>query len=164
MSLHPFFLYAGMHVTKDIPAIIAEARKRHPAIEMVDSAPLGVHEGLARIALERIGATAMHVAGRIERQSFEIIAGEVDLSDLPAGQRPIVQRVIHATADFDFKDSLLFHPDAVKTGIEAIKGGRDILTDVEMVRTGINKRLLSEWGGNVLCGLAADFPTGRRKT
>ncbi len=158
--LHPFFLYAGMHVTKDIPAIIAEARKRHPAIEMIYSAPLGVHEGLARIALERIGATAMPVAGRIERQSFEIIAGEVDLSNLPAGQRPIVQRVIHATADFDFKDSLLFHPDAIKTGIEAIKGGRDILTDVEMVRTGINKRLLSEWGGNVLCGLAADLSDG----
>ena len=72
-----------------------------------------------------------------------------------------MQRVIHATADFDFKDSLLFHPDAIKTGIEAIKGGRDILTDVEMVRTGINKRLLSEWGGNVLCGLAGPIcPTG----
>ena len=128
---------------------------------MIYSAPLGVHEGLARIALERIGAAAMPVAGRIERQSFEIIAGEVDLSNLPAEQRPIVQRVIHATADFDFRDSLLFHPDAVKTGIEAIKGGRDILTDVEMVRTGINKRLLSEWGGNVLCGLAADLSDGQ---
>ena len=41
-----------MHVTKDIPAIIAEARNRHPAIEMIYSAPLGVHEGLARIALK----------------------------------------------------------------------------------------------------------------
>jgi precorrin-8X/cobalt-precorrin-8 methylmutase len=159
--VHPFFLYAGMHVTKDIPAIIDEARKRHPGVEIVYSAPLGVHEHLARVVLERIGAAASPAAGQIERQSFEIISGEVDLSDLPAEQRPIVQRVIHATADFDFKESLLFHPDAVKKGVEAIRDGGDILTDVEMVRTGINKRLLTKWGGTVLCGLSADPEDGQ---
>jgi precorrin-8X/cobalt-precorrin-8 methylmutase len=159
--VHPFFLCAGMHVTKDIPAVIAEACRRHPDVEIVYSEPLGVHEGLARIVVERIGAAASPVAGRIERQSFEIISGEVDLSDLPAQQRPIVQRVIHATADFEFKESLLFHPDAVKRGIEAIRGGADVLTDIEMVRTGINKRLLAKWGGKVLCGLSADPGDGQ---
>ena len=158
--MHPFFLYAGVHVTKDIPAIIDEARRRHPGVEMVYSAPLGVHEHLARVVLERIGAAASPAAtGRIERQSFEIISGEVDLSGLPAEERPIVQRVIHATADLEFKESLLFHPEAVRKGIEAIKGGGDVLTDVEMVRTGINKQRLARWGGKVLCGLSAD-PSG----
>jgi precorrin-8X/cobalt-precorrin-8 methylmutase len=160
--VHPFFLYAGMHVTKDIPALIAEARKRHPGVDIVYSAPLGVHEHLARVVLERIGSAAppAPAAGHIEQQSFEIISGEVDLSGLPAEQRPIVQRVIHATADFDFKDSLVFHPEAIKRGIDAIRGGCDMLTDVEMVRTGINKRLLSRWGGKVLCGLSADPSDG----
>ena len=66
---------------------------------------------------------------------------------LPAHVLPIVKRVIHATADFEYASNLLFHPDAVKTGIGAIRAGKDILTDVEMVRTGINKRLLARWGG-----------------
>ena len=156
--VHPFFLYAGMHVTKDIPAIIAEARKKHPRVELIYSQPLGVHEGLARIVLERIGASASPDPKEIERRSFETISGEVDLSGLPAEQRPIVQRVIHATADFEFKETLFFHPDAVRRGLEAIRGGCDILTDVEMVRAGINKRRLAKWGGTVLCGLPADGP------
>ncbi|MBC8412204.1 precorrin-8X methylmutase, partial [bacterium] len=65
--------------------------------------------------------------------------------------QPIVKRVIHTTADFDFKKSLVFHPDAVKAGVVAIKAGKDILTDVEMVKTGINKKLLQKWGGKVIC-------------
>ncbi|MBI5665136.1 MAG: precorrin-8X methylmutase, partial [Nitrospirae bacterium] len=54
------------------------------------------------------------------------------------------------TADFEFKGSLVFHPDAVTAGIAAIKSGKDILTDVEMVKTGINKKLLEKWGGKVI--------------
>jgi len=61
--------------------------------------------------------------------------------------------VIHSTADFEFKNSLVFHPHAVKAGIDAIRAGKDILTDIEMVRAGINKRLLEKWGGKVVCGI-----------
>lgn len=75
---------------------------------------------------------------------------------MPEERLPIIKRVIHATADFEFGSSLFFHPDAIRTGIEAIRAGKDILTDVEMVRTGINKRLLGRWGGKVLCGLGPD--------
>lgn len=59
--------------------------------------------------------------------------------------------MIHATADFDFKNTLTFHPDAVAQGLAAIKAGKNILTDVEMVKTGINKKWLSQWGGSVIC-------------
>ena len=69
-------------------------------------------------------------------------------------QLPIIQRVIHATADFEFKKTLIFHPDAVATGLRAIKEGKNILTDVEMVKTGINKRSLEQWGGKVICAIA----------
>jgi len=91
--------------------------------------------------------------GDIERLSLEIISREADFGDLPEEQLPIIKLVIHATADFEFRSSLVFHPEAVRTGIEAIKAGKDILTDVEMVKTGINKRLLNKWGGKVLCGI-----------
>ncbi len=149
--IHPFFLYAGVHVTKDIPQVIEAARKKYPGVEFVYTEPLGVHEGLVRIVLERIDAKRFSAPGDIEKRSFQIISEEADFSGVPEERLPIVKRVIHATADFEFKNSLVFHPDAVKTGLAAIKAGKDILTDVEMVRTGISKQLLGRWGGKVVC-------------
>jgi precorrin-8X/cobalt-precorrin-8 methylmutase len=151
--VHPFFLYAGMHVTKDIPEKIAEARRKYPQVEIAYTEPLGLHGDLTGIVLERINAVRFPAAEAIEARSFEIISEEADFSGLPEERLPIIKRVIHATADFEFKTSLFFHPDAVKAGIEAIRAGKDILTDVEMVRTGINKRLLGRWGGQVYCAI-----------
>ena len=151
--LHPFFLSAGLHVTKDIPEMIEEARGLYPEVTFIYTEPLGIHEKLAHIVMERITAAEVLAPAAIEKRSFDILSAEADLSGIPADRLPIVQRVIHATADFDFKDTLTFHPDAVAAGLAAIKAGKDILTDVEMVRTGINKKLLSQWGGKVVCEL-----------
>ena len=151
--VHPFFLYTGMHVTKDIPGAIDEARIRHPKVEFIYTEPLGIHENLVRIVVERINAARFPAAGDIEKRSFDIISDEADFTGLPEEQLPVIKRVIHATADFEFRSSLVFHPEAIKIGIKAIRDGKDILTDVEMVRTGINKRLLERWGGKVVCGL-----------
>jgi len=151
--VHPYFLSSGMHVTTDIPGIIQEAGEKYPGVEFVYTDPLGVHQKMAQVVYERIHAAAGMKPEEIEKRSFEIIADEADLSDVPEERLPIIQRVIHATADFEFKNSLVFHPDAVRTGIEAIKAGKDILTDVEMVRTGINKKLMKKWGGTVVCNI-----------
>ena len=151
--LHPFFLSSGMHVTKDIPGLIDEARGLYPHVQFVYTEPLGVHEKLAQIVMERISAADSLAPADIEKRSFEILSAETDLSKIPADRLPIVQRVIHATADFEFKDTLTFHPDAVARGLEAIKAGKDILTDIEMVRSGINKKWLSRWGGKVICSI-----------
>ncbi len=62
---------------------------------------------------------------------------------------PIVKRVIHTTADFEYADLLDFHPDAVEAGMQALKEGSDIYADTNMVMAGINKRKLSEYGGKV---------------
>lgn len=154
--LHPFFLSAGMHVTKDIPEIIAEARAAYPDIEFIYTEPLGIHEKLAQIVKERIDAAGNYIPEMIEKRSFEIIEEELDLKDIPAERLPIVKRVIHATADFDFKQTLTFHKDAVAAGIKAIRAGKNILTDVEMVKTGISKKRLERWGGNVICSISDD--------
>ncbi|NOZ70245.1 MAG: hypothetical protein GXP46_13625 [Deferribacteres bacterium] len=151
--VHPYFLSSGTHVTRDIPAIIRKAEAMYPDVEFICTAHLGVHDRIARVVLERIEAATGLAPGEIEKKSFEIISDEIDLSDVPVERLPVVKRVIHTTADFEYKTSLVFHPDAVRTGIAAIKAGRDILTDVEMVRTGINKRLLNRWGGRVVCSI-----------
>jgi precorrin-8X/cobalt-precorrin-8 methylmutase len=153
--IHPYFLSNGVHVTKDIPEMIDKARGKFPDCEFVYTEPLGIHNKMIELVLERINAAAGLRPQEIEDRSFEIIGDEIDLNDIPEEQHPVVKRVIHTTADFEFKKSLVFHPDAVKAGIAALKAGKDILTDVEMVKTGINKKLLDKWGGKVICNINA---------
>lgn len=151
--IHPYFLSSGMHVTKDIPEIIDKARGKYSDVEFVCTEPLGIHNKLAEVVIERIKSATGLRPQEIEKRSFEIISEEIDLSDVPAERLPIIKRVIHSTADFEFKSSLVFHHNAIKTGIAAIRAGKDILTDIEMVKAGINKKLLSRWGGEVVCNL-----------
>ncbi|MDI6802115.1 MAG: precorrin-8X methylmutase [Thermodesulfovibrionales bacterium] len=152
--IHPYFLSSGMHVTHDIPEMIREAKAAYPAIEFVYTEPLGIHNKLVNVVIERIKAAQGFKPMEIEDRSFEILTNEADLSAVPAEQLPVVQRVIHATADFEFKNTLIFHPDAVRTGLDAIRDGKDILTDVEMVKTGIIKRWLEPFGGKVICNIS----------
>ncbi len=151
--VHPFFLSSGMHVTKDIPEMIEDAKAMYPEVEFVYTEPLGIHEKLVQVIAERIKTAGALLPADIEKKSFEIISEEIDLSDVPQEQVPIIKRVIHTTADFEFKRILIFHPDAINTGINAIRAGKNILTDVEMVKTGINKKLLKKWGGEVICNI-----------
>ncbi|RME66361.1 MAG: hypothetical protein D6778_04880 [Nitrospirae bacterium] len=89
----------------------------------------------------------------IERLSFEILSQDLDLDGFPYEALPVIKRIVHATGDTGFASTVLFHPDAIRTGLKAIKEGRDIVTDVEMVRAGINQRSLGEFGGRVLCAV-----------
>lgn len=151
--IHPYFLSSGMHVTKDIPEIIRKAKDMYPDTEFVYTEPLGIHEKLVQVVLERINSASCLRPEEIEKRSFEIISEELDLGDVPTEQLPVIKRVVHATADFEFKNSLIFHPDAITTGISAINAGKDIITDVEMVKTGIIKRWLEPFGGKVICNI-----------
>lgn len=85
----------------------------------------------------------------IEKNSFEIITEELGPHPFTEEQYPIVQRVIHASADFELGRSLLFHPDAVQAGIKAIREGRKIVADVQMVQVGISKPRIEKFGGSV---------------
>ncbi|MBZ0169421.1 MAG: precorrin-8X methylmutase [Kofleriaceae bacterium] len=67
---------------------------------------------------------------------------------------PVVQRVIHSTADFDLGSSLVFHPRAIEAGIAAIRSGCDVVVDVRMVQAGISAALLERFGGHVRCFMA----------
>ncbi|NRR02491.1 precorrin-8X methylmutase [Brevibacillus sp. RS1.1] len=85
----------------------------------------------------------------IEDLSFQIITDELGEHPFTEEQYPVVQRVIHASADFDLGRSLVFHPDAVKSGIEAIRSGKIVVADVQMVQVGISKNRIEKFGGEV---------------
>jgi len=87
----------------------------------------------------------------IERSSFQIIDQEAGTHDFTGQQWSIIRRMIHTTADFEFKEMVRFHPDAVSSGIEAIRKGNMIITDTNMVRVGIRKKEVETYGGRVKC-------------
>ncbi|MFZ5989659.1 MAG: precorrin-8X methylmutase [Bacillota bacterium] len=87
----------------------------------------------------------------IEKRSFEIISEIMGPRTFPPLHEPIIKRVIHTTADFDYTDSLKFDENAVEKGMEAIRSGFNIVTDTKMAEAGINKRALANFGGRVIC-------------
>ncbi len=89
----------------------------------------------------------------IEKQSFDIIESEIGTHDYNKDQWVIVRRIIHATADFDFANDckILFHPKAIESAFLAFSKQSYIVTDVEMVLHGINKKSLSSLNMTGVC-------------
>ena len=84
----------------------------------------------------------------IEASRMESIRSELKQPLLPE-QEAVILRAIHTTADFDYAKNLCFSPNAVQRGVEALRGGADIVTDTTMAMSGINKRVLAKFGGQV---------------
>ena len=87
----------------------------------------------------------------IETRSFEIITEELGEKKLIPGTELIVKRCIHTSADFEYADSLCFSEGAVEKAVDAIKNGACIVTDTQMAKAGINKKILETYGGQVHC-------------
>ena len=87
----------------------------------------------------------------IEARSMEIIQLELGERTFPPEILPVVKRVIHTTADFDYAGNLVFSPGAVEKGVAALKAGCALVTDTQMARAGVNKRVLEKFGGEALC-------------
>ena len=90
----------------------------------------------------------------IESRSMEIIAPYLKDLNLTDEEIKIYSRMIHAAGDVDYAPIIKIHPKAIDAAKLAIKNGCNIYTDVEMVRTGINKRTLSKFGGKIFCKVA----------
>ena len=86
----------------------------------------------------------------IEKRSFEIITEELGY-DLPEKEAPIIKRCIHTSADFDYAKNLCFSEDVVEKALKALKNGACIVTDTQMAKSGINKKALAKYGGEVYC-------------
>jgi sirohydrochlorin cobaltochelatase len=66
----------------------------------------------------------------------------------------VIERIIHSTADVEFAGLTRLSPGALEAGIEALRTGCAVITDVNMVRTGISDRRLAELGGSLHCLVA----------
>jgi len=87
----------------------------------------------------------------IEALSFKIIADEAGSHRLPPDRWAIVRRMIHTSADFEYLESIRFHPDAITRGLDAIRSGKTVVTDTNMARAGIRKADLQRFGVSVKC-------------
>jgi precorrin-8X/cobalt-precorrin-8 methylmutase len=90
----------------------------------------------------------------IEAESFRIIDEEVGPHLWSSTQWPIVRRVIHTSADFDYAKSLIFSPNAVAHGVAALRQGKGIVTDTTMALSGISKPRLKRFGITASCHVA----------
>ena len=90
----------------------------------------------------------------IENRSMELIAPHLEGLNLDERATKVYSRLIHASGDVGYAPITRVHPEAIDRAIEALKSGAHIYTDVEMVRTGINKKKLASFGGEVHCLVA----------
>ncbi len=90
--------------------------------------------------------------GEIENTSMDIIENCLPyLRELPEGERNIVKRIVHTTGDVNIAELVKIHPSAVAAGLRALRAGRPIFADVQMLRSGINSRRLEQLGIETIC-------------
>jgi precorrin-8X/cobalt-precorrin-8 methylmutase len=81
-----------------------------------------------------------HAVHPIEAESYRILRARVDLSHLPALVRAVTERVVHASADLEYADTLLADEAALRSGREALLAGAPVVCDTRMVAGGITRR------------------------
>src|ERR1700748_3923688 len=80
---------------------------------------------------------AMTEVHPIEAESYRIMRSRIDLSTLPPRARAVTERIIHATADFDYVTDLVCDEMALAAGVEALRREAPVIADVGMVASGI---------------------------
>ena len=139
----PYFLGNGQHIRADIPAQLKQCNEKYPAIEMEFLPTLQGEPGVEDVLTERLmpyvdqDAALPGLGSEIAKLSHSIIDRRLSRNESDEGTRAIVRRIIHATADFSFAESVRVAPDAVERGCAALNAGCTIICDVNMVRAGI---------------------------
>jgi len=92
----------------------------------------------------------------IEDESMQIIENEIGSHPYNEQQWPIVRRIIHSTADFDFArdNKIIFHKTAVQSGLDALKNGCSIIVDVNGIIGLMNKQNPKDFGNSVICNIS----------
>lgn len=90
----------------------------------------------------------------IENRSMEIIAPHLEGLNLTEDEKKIYSRIIHASGDVEYAPIIKIHPEAIAATKNALVEGKNIFTDVEMVRRGISLRTLKKFGGEIYCKIS----------
>jgi len=167
----PVLLANSRHTTEDIPRLLGMKKGqsrgtiliKEREVQVAYCNPIGADPRLAEILLDRARAAledlgvgtrpeSVNEAGNeIFEESMSIIRPLLakDVETMSPLKIPIVERVVHATADPEFARLLTFSNDAVEAGIGAVKNGADVVADVKMVEAGINPHAIQKFGGTV---------------
>lgn len=89
----------------------------------------------------------------IEKKSFEIILEELGNSQRERFNEmeiKIIQRIIHTSADFEYADITKFINYPIDNAIKSLKKGSKIYVDTNMIKAGVNKRVLERLGCEVV--------------
>ncbi len=90
----------------------------------------------------------------IEKKSFKIIGEEMGPHNFDNRELSIIKRVIHTTADFEYKNLVYMREGAIDAALETLKKGITIYTDTNMALSGINKKALEKLNCKVVCYVA----------
>ena len=91
----------------------------------------------------------------IEQRSFEIIQSELARTLDPV-LAPVIMRVIHTTADFEYADTLIFSQGVIEYAVTALQKGVPIVSDTNMVKAGVDKTRLTAFGADIHCFMQED--------
>ncbi len=120
-----------------------------------------------KIKKETVGGdmSSFTLPAQIEQESMRIIGRILQEKglDISGPERPVVMRVIHATADFDFASTMYFSEGAVERAHEAIRAGHAIITDTNMALAGISRAGLKKYGNEAVCFMADERIAKRAK-
>ncbi|MBA2747416.1 MAG: cobalt-precorrin-8X methylmutase [Tatlockia sp.] len=83
-------------------------------------------------------------------QSFAAIDGEIGSHNFNPLEYAIIRRVIHSTADFEFKELIYFSTGAIASGVAALRRGVPIITDVSMVKQGITNLVAQTFNNPII--------------
>lgn len=174
----PFFLIEGNHMKQDIPEIIEAEKEKFPGVDIQLVEHIGADLRIVDILADKARAAVevsedydhakLHEPVQIEEESFRIIESSTNLHDMSAGQRAVMQRIIHASGDLSLAGAIDISDGAIEAGIQALQKGCPIITDVRMAATGINKKLAAVYGNQIMCKvddpLVAEEAAASRKT
>ncbi|MEJ9279821.1 MULTISPECIES: precorrin-8X methylmutase [Ureibacillus] len=88
---------------------------------------------------------------KIYDYSFAIIEEEMGEHHFSELEWQVVRRIIHASADFELGRSVVFSPGAVEAGIKAIREGKHVIADVQMIVSGSGRKRFQKYGGDLHC-------------
>lgn len=153
----PYFLGNGQHVRADIPAQIAQCTDKYPEIEFEFLPTLQGEPGVEDILTERLmpylsqNAPLPATGAEIAQLSRNIIDRRLSYENSDQKAKAVTRRIIHATADFSFAQSIRIAPDAIDKGCDALNAGCPIICDVNMVKAGI-----TSVDNDILCRIKSD--------
>jgi precorrin-8X/cobalt-precorrin-8 methylmutase len=169
----PYFLFAGRHITEDIPRLVEGLRVSYLDKKFLVTKPLGFEEHFVVSVAKRIEEAAPELWSSvpisptspeaIEQQSMEIAERLLPPApNISEEERLVVKRIVHASGDPQVAPLIKFSPSAISSGLSAIDKGSPIFTDVQMVAVGINRRLAEACRCSISCSM--DETKGRKQT